>query len=408
MNFFRSFILLVALTILSLGIPALAQHTIDLSGNVPLYGQQRCIWCGAACGQMIMNGYPNPTHSLFYTQQHVWNTIQANNSSNPADAGWATDPIGLRDAMRQLNPPPGGTWNIFTNSNRNTVMFDILYWMNTNNYPVATLIDGGQHWVVIVDYQTNIVPVAGSSPVLNSISIYDPEPHNVGSHITMTGAVWYAGRWANPVVFTGSWQNDYVAVIEPPVEKGTVRVDSVVRIGKKVISRENAVELAYRYIEGLDLEKSPEYKIFRRKDVVNLMPLLVREEISAEIKPDQRVPYYYIVPFSLKFEREECGEHMVRAAVLLNAFTGAFEEITAFGKPVKFLSEEQAILKAAALFNLEGDQLEQVKVSLMYRPGEITHIRSYPFWKVTVAEQTIYIDQLGKVHRHIKPAVPGD
>ena len=26
--------------------------TVDLSANVPLYGQEVCYWCGAASGQM--------------------------------------------------------------------------------------------------------------------------------------------------------------------------------------------------------------------------------------------------------------------------------------------------------------------------------------------------------------------
>ena len=61
--------------------------TKDLSANVPLYGQEQCIYCGAASGQMIRNGYPNPADRLFYTQLSIWNTIQVNNSTVPADIG---------------------------------------------------------------------------------------------------------------------------------------------------------------------------------------------------------------------------------------------------------------------------------------------------------------------------------
>ncbi len=48
--------------------------TKDLSANVPLYGQEQCIWCGAASGQMARNGYPNPADRLFYPQVDVWNS----------------------------------------------------------------------------------------------------------------------------------------------------------------------------------------------------------------------------------------------------------------------------------------------------------------------------------------------
>jgi hypothetical protein len=72
----------------------------DLSANVPLYGQQDCIWCGAASGQMSRNGYPNASDRLFYVQVDVWNTIQAHNSTDPADSGWATDPRGLTACLQ--------------------------------------------------------------------------------------------------------------------------------------------------------------------------------------------------------------------------------------------------------------------------------------------------------------------
>ena len=82
-------------------------YTKDLSGNVPLYGQEKCTWCGAASGQMTRNGYPNAANRLFYAQVDVWNTIQSYNSTNPADAGWATDPQGLTLALQNLANPAG-------------------------------------------------------------------------------------------------------------------------------------------------------------------------------------------------------------------------------------------------------------------------------------------------------------
>ena len=121
-------------------------HTIDLTGNVPSYGQLLCCYCGAASAQMIMDGYPDPNDRLWINQgppniPNCWDTIQANNSTDPTDVAqnWCTDPQGLRNCLRTLNPPLGGTWNIFSDV-RDTVMFNILHWMNRNDYPVATLI----------------------------------------------------------------------------------------------------------------------------------------------------------------------------------------------------------------------------------------------------------------------------
>lgn len=113
--------MLISLLLIVFAQLAPAQHQVDLTGNIPIYGQERCVWCGAACAQMIMNGYPDPAHRVFHPQLDIWNTIQANNSTDPADAGWATDPIGLREALMQLNPPPGGRWVIKANANSCTV-----------------------------------------------------------------------------------------------------------------------------------------------------------------------------------------------------------------------------------------------------------------------------------------------
>ncbi len=310
-------IMLLSLLLIVFTQSAAAQHQIDLTGNVPIHGQERCYWCGAACAQMIMDGYPNPAHRLFHTQLDIWNTIQANNSTAPADAGWATDPIGLCEALIQLNPPPGGTWSIHANTSRDTVMFDILYWMNRNNYPVGTLINRGGHWVVIVGFQTDIAPVSGSNPTLQQITIYDPEPHNIGSQSTMTAAVWNATDWVGPVQYAGTWSNQYVAVIEPPVKRGRVKINRIRRIGDKVISPKEAVRNAKTWIEKLGLSKKPSYAILQRKSVINLQPMLVREQIKPDLK--EKVPHYYIVPFGFQSEIGRCGIKLARVCVIVNA-----------------------------------------------------------------------------------------
>jgi len=401
--------LLILLLLIGFTLPALAQYEVDLSGNVPLYGQESCIWCGAACGQMIMNGYPDPIHRILYPQVQVWNTIQANNSTDPADQAWATDPQGLCETMILLNRPvPPGNWYVFTNPNRNEALFDILYWMNDNDYPVATLINEGEHWVVIVGYETDIEPVGGSNPVLQEITKYDPEPHNVGSVITMDAAVWYATDWVGPVRFAGTWHGQYVAVIEPPVIKGAVEVKMVERIGKEIIPPEEAIKYAKKWIDELGLYKKPPYAILQRSGVSNLQPMLVREEIKPGLEKEKEVPYYYIVPFGFEYEIGACGIGLARVCVIVNAYTGRFEEIGAFGEPVRYLPEEEVIDIIARSLGLKREEMKEFKPTLMFQPSDITHIRLYPFWRIMVKDRILYVDQLGKVYKVITPSVPGD
>jgi hypothetical protein len=381
-------------------------YTVDLTGNVPLYGQEKCTWCGAASGQMSRNGYPNPAQRLFYAQVDVWNTIQSYNSTLPADSGWATDPLGLVGALQNLARPAGVDWVAFVNPSRDYVMFETLFWMNIEKYPSPVLVNQGGHWVVIVGWTTDVEPVTGSSPVLQSIHFHDPEPHNVGTDTNMTAAQWYAGPWNGPVQYAGSWLNDYVAVVEPPTSEGAVSVKQIKRTGTKLLSPEEALEKAHGIIEERKLAEHPQYALLAREDVAASTPMLVREEL-ADSKA-RNVPHYYIVGYGLRGEAAERGDRLVRTVVLVNAYTGAMEEVTTFGRPIRYLPEEEARAIVARALHQEPARLNDAPATLMFQYGDITHIRSYPFWRVTVGKRNYYVDQLGQFYGKLLPSVPGD
>ncbi len=392
--------------------------TKDLSGNVPLYGQEMCFWCGASSAQMSRNGYPNPADRLFYTQADLWNSIQAHNSSAPADSGWATDPHGLQGCLQSAANPAGVHWSEFANASRDGLLFSTLYWMNRREFPAPTLVNQGGHWVVIVGWTTDVEPLAGSSPVLQSIQFHDPEPHNIGSDTIMTAAQWYSGPWNGAVMYSGTWLNEYVAIVEPPVLKGKAQVKQVKRTGRALLKPAQAVAAARRWIEEQRLAERPKYGMLAQKGVEQLTPLLVREEPT--IQPvtqrararapgrSSAVPHYYIVPFGIRSERDAGGTPRARVCVLVNAYTGAFEEITAFGQPVKHLTEREALSIVAAALRVTPKGLRDAEATLMFQAGDITHVRTYPFWRVRVAKRTLYVDQLGTVYGKLLPAIPGD
>src|SRR5438046_9626763 len=130
--------------------------------------------------------------------------IQVQNSTRPADSGWATYPHGLTGCLQALNNPAGVHWVEFANSNRDTVLFDILFWMNVRQYPSPVLINQRGHWVDIVGDVTDVEPVGGSSPVLQTISVHDPEPHNVGTRRTSSGAPRFGGPGNGDVLCTSN------------------------------------------------------------------------------------------------------------------------------------------------------------------------------------------------------------
>jgi hypothetical protein len=382
-------------------------YTVDLRGQVPLYGQQQCIWCGAATAQMLMDGYPDPAHRLFFSQQDIYNTIRAHNSTNPMDvnAGWATDPDGLCETLRIMNPPPGPhTWVPFEGTS-DSVLHGVLLWMDRLRYPVATLINRGGHWVAIVGFISDVAPDPGPA-TLQYIMKYDPEPHNQGSSSTMTANVWDSTDWNGAVMYAGSWLNQYVAIVEPPKVKGFVKIEKVIRIGKEIIPPERAVELVKQWVKEGKIPNKQQHALLTRKDLTILEPVLVTEHSVAAEKPATN-PRYYIVPFGLEREKTENEPVLARMCVIVNAFTGKFEEVTTFGRAVRYLREKEAIAIAIKAMGLK--QIPRgLKAELMFMPSDITHIRAYPFWAITIQDRTVYIDQLGAVYGIIKPSVPGD
>jgi hypothetical protein len=355
---------------------------------------------------MARNGYPNPADRLFYAQVNVWNTIQVNNSTAPADSGWATDPHGLTGCLQSLSNPPGVHWVEFAYTSRDQLLFEILYWMNQREFPAPVLVNQGGHWIDIVGYVTDVEPVGGSSPTLQMISVHDPEPHNVGTATTQSAAQWYAGYWNGSIIYSGTWLNQYVAVIEPPTEKGKVRVQRVTRTGTKLLTPAQAIEAAKKWIAELKLGEQSRYSILSRRDVQPLEPMVVEDRPPRSRA--RKVPHYYIVPFGFKKETHERGTGLARVCVLVNAYTGAFEEVTAFGSPVRYLPREEALRIVAAALQTTTDQLRKAETTLMFQPSDITHVRTYPFWRVKIDRRTVYIDQLGQLYGKLLPSIPGD
>jgi hypothetical protein len=222
----------------------------------------------------------------------------------------------------------------------------------------------------------------------------------------MTAAQWYGGPWNGAVIYTGTWLNKYVAIVEPPTRGGKVRVKRVKRTGRRLLPAARAMERARQAIRDRRLAERRQYALLAHPDVEMLPPMLVREELARSRA--QQVPYYYIVPFALRREWGDRGGRLARVCVLVNAFTGDFEEITAFGGPVEYLSREEALNVVGSALRTDRRGLRDAEVTLMFQPSDITHVRTFPFWRIKVGAKTFYVDQLGKFYGKLLPSIPGD
>lgn len=378
--------------VMGLASPVYGQYVVDL--NVPLYAQEEDNWSGPASGQMVMDGYPDPGDCIYYSQGLIWYII---NSFNP-EPGWDTDPYSLQQTLLALNPPPTGTWSLLTDTVKEDLMFDILYWMNRQEYPTPTLVYEGLRWVVIKGYQTDIEPVYGSDPILEMITIHDPFPTGAGAINTMTGTVWYSTYWENPVNAPGTWFGEYVAIVEPPQAQGAVQAEFQIRSGNRdaIISPEQALAYAQYWIQHLNLSaKDPSYISLADTALQPLEPILVREELQPDVKMTRLVPYYYILPFA---KGDDLEKGLVRICVIVNAFTGEFEEVSSFGNAVSYLEEQKAIDAAAGSIKVDLVNVTKTQATVVFTPCDVTYLRAWPFWRVEINDRIVYVDMNGNVH----------
>ena len=100
-----------------------------------------------------------------------------------------------------------------------------------------------------------------------------------------------------------------------------------------------------------------------------------------------------MVPFGLHGERERS---FARMSVLVNAYEEESEEVTAFGKPVHYLSHDEALARAATAMGVDRAELKDAKATLMFKPSKVSHIRDFPFWEIVVKGRTLISTRLEK------------
>lgn len=370
----------------------------SMSLDVPLYGQDTDYYCGAASGQMMMMGYPAAAADRCFSQDNVYQTIQAYKQDN----GFYADPDGLKDAVMHLHSPaPPGSYSIFHDSRGDTVMHGILFWMATREYPTAALINRGDHWVVITGFETDVDPRTGNATLL-SLDVNDPLPPDAAPHDDpctaadegseggtvrhVTGTSWFNNDWKNPNRWGTKWLNEYVAVVEPPGVRGKVTAKGEVEEGKPIPPKE-ALEYALRHVH--------ERKLSRKKP----FGFLKESRPSRAFLANRNAKGYYIVPFEYKDGRSP-------GAVLLNAYTGEFQEIGAFRRPLTYITEREAVRIALCTIG-ETSIGKPAAAELVFQASEQIKSRYRPAWKVTllVGKRRIvrYVSQLREVFIELTP-----
>ncbi len=184
---------------------------------------------------------------------------------------------------------------------------------------------------------------------------------------------------------------------------------------EQVISQEAAIEAALAHIKERGLAKrraysvlgTPSFTPFPRPYLVVTDQRPVTEPITGPLKLPGRALRVYLVPFGFEHEREKQDLRLARIAVMVNALDGEFVGITAYGKPIRLMTEDEAIQIALRAWVEHRTAQRQPRARLVFRPSRQSHLMSYPFWEVTLGTETLFVDQLGEVSSSILPSVAG-
>jgi hypothetical protein len=375
---------------------SVAQYTLNLNG--PLYGQNTWFYCGAASAQMIMQNYPNPTDNACFGQAHIYNRIQVHKQ----DHGYYSDPEGLRGTIMELNSPPaGGRFSIFHDTDRDQVMHSMLYWMAEREYSSATLINSGDHWVVVTGFETDVDPRSGNA-TLQTIDINDPLPQDFAPHDDpctaadegnegglvrlVTGSSWYTNDWSAPSRWGTDYLNEYVAVVEPPKVRGKVTAELQALSGQ-IISSEDAIKRALQQIRQRKLHKKKAFSF------------LQETKPQRALLTNRKKGGYYLVLFELENRQLSAG------AVLVNAYTGEFQEIGAFPEPLEYLTAKEA--KEIGIASVRAKPDRPASAELVFKSAQQIRSRYRPIWRVImeIDDRRVvrYVDHLGQVFVELTP-----
>jgi hypothetical protein len=357
---------------LLLTVPPCAAQLHSVMLGVPAHSEEALTWCGPATAEMIMEGYP--AGACDETQADIWLSILG----NKVETVWDTDPQGLRGALMDLCSPAPGGWSVYTRTDPDELMYAVSFWMTANSFPAALLMNtqshnsfvGHQeHWVVIKGVVTDADPTSSSTVNLQYIWLTDPAvPLGDPPLERYISAATFAAEFQPVTKAASSYNGEYVAVIEPPLRPGRVRFDSEILRGR-LIPFPEILRYVKRWVEELELIELGPFKVLAEAEPMK--PLLVNPEYGG----------YYVVPFSR-------DGRTASVAVLVNAYTGRFQEVVTFAPRRPVLMDDAIEIAAPALHITSPTQAT----------ATLVHTREFgprylPSWHVETKGRSVIVGQ---------------
>jgi hypothetical protein len=415
--------MMVSVVFLSLiALPHAAAENYTKSITLQPTGQSSTFYCGPAAVQMALK----MTSGKCRPQQEIFKAAAAK-----CNKAFYSCPEGLQSVLRKLS---GRTTKhqFHRGTDRNAAMFDILAGIARDGRPAELLVFEGGHWVITKGFESVESPLVETEINLRFIKIIDPfmpndPPHDdpctgrkegtkAGAIVKISASDWFHSRgdkkadkknwwWKaiRPVLnkqSTGVWANKYGGIgynkkdkglngtiAEAPPEPTTCDADLPCD-GQPggVISEQDAIDSALAEVDRLGLGDDPDFLFLTDETLAPRVAVLVDAELDG----------YYLVLWAPNEPIEDSSEEPietpegpleemriedVRGAVIVNAYTGDFQEIAAFFSPLDYRLPGEAADEA----------LEDVGVSCcvenldaVFTYSQQTRTRLLPVWKVEV------------------------
>jgi hypothetical protein len=354
------------LVLLSLCHTAFASFEVYLkdANQIPLYAQETGVWCGAASAQMMLEGFPNGEDHV-YKQKYIWDTIQP----LKVETSWYTDPDGLKRVMDAL----GGdsNWEARCSQTSAPLMKSSLRNLADRKYPIAVLVYGSAHWIVLIGATTDANPGTSDAINLEKVEAFDPWK---AQHVLVSGTVWFQKYWTKPARTRGKWSGCYVAIQE---NTNTARDDRPLEIRVKApttrgipISPQESLRLARKHLERLTAGSS-RFSALSRQAL--FAPKLVSHDRGS----------YYLIALG------DTRSRLTTGALMLNAYTGEWEGLSQFEKTPHYAGERSA----------QGDWF--------FTPSQESPSPFFPLYRTQTKGGVSYVSFDGKTHAELHPMTPG-
>lgn len=343
-------------------------------------------YTGPAAAKMILESpliNSDPGY-VVKTQDELWTFISTHN-----DPAWTaiypgnhTDPIAMRESLKEYDTRPGFTYVIYDTSLYSAeISQKIVYTLEHYSVPPAVPIDGGLNWVAVLGVQTDVPPTPGPYTI-DYFVINDPRDPILGNnrYISYTG-------WENmgpasvflhiaaPNPFPDNMKK--MAICDPqPLEPLKLKTPKLEKRRTTILSLDEARNAALKAITKYRLLTKPEFKK-AQEWLKGSKPILVRRN-AGSIKSD-----YYIVPLG---DKRSIASKMIYGAILIDAYSGNFLEASCSKKPISYpyLDLSQAKTIFIKKIKEQGGILEKdIKVelpTLIWEPG-LSVNPYFPVWE---------------------------